>query len=211
MMEIQTQLTETAELWIEKATQGDLDAFNQLVLKYQNLVYHQAFSILKDTWLAEEASQESFLKAFQNLNGFRGGSFRAWLMRIVTNTVYDMLRYSSKRPVQPLFPENDEGEEIESPIWLADPNAKVEETIELNEELKQIYQTLDDLPVIYREVINLIDLQDFDYDEAAQALRVPIGTVKSRLARARMQIKESLKNKKDFGRSINDVGLCLAV
>jgi RNA polymerase sigma-70 factor (ECF subfamily) len=211
MMEIQNQLTETAELWIEKATQGDLDAFNQLVLKYQNLVYHQAFSILKDTWLAEEASQESFLKAFQNLNGFRGGSFRAWLMRIVTNTVYDMLRYSSKRPVQPLFPENDEGEEIESPIWLADPNAKVEETIELNEELKQIYQTLDELPVIYREVINLIDLQDFDYDEAAQALRVPIGTVKSRLARARMQIKESLKNKKDFGRSINDVGLCLAV
>lgn len=132
-------------------------------------------------------------------------------MRIVTNTAHDALRYSSKRPTQPLFPHVKDGEEMDSPAWLADPSAKVEEAVEWGEEVKLVYQGLDELPVIYREILTLIDLQDFDYEEAAQALNIPIGTVKSRLARARLHLKEKLKSRSEFGRTIADVDLCLVV
>ena len=210
-MELKDQLSGTDELWIEQASKGDLDAFNQLVLSNQNLAYRHAYAMLNDPWLAEEAVQDGFVKAFQNIRGFRGGSFRAWLMRIVTNTVYDMLRQSSRRPVQPLFPEDVEGEEMESPKWLADPTAKVEEAVEWSEEVKFVYEALDELADIYREIITLVDLQEFDYEEAAQALNIPIGTVKSRLARARLHLKEKLKSKVEFGRTIAEASLCLAV
>lgn len=188
-----TQRTDMEELWTQQAANGDLDAFNQLVLKHQDLAYRHALSMLNDGWLAEEVVQESFLKAFQNLTSFRGGSFRAWLMRIVTNTTYDVLRQTSKQPTQPLFPDDDDGEEMESPRWLADPKALVERSVEEDERAKFIYFTINELQDIYRNVLTLIDLQDFDYEEAAQALNVPVGTVKSRLARARMQVKEKLR------------------
>jgi RNA polymerase sigma-70 factor (ECF subfamily) len=203
---------ETTEIdLVNKAARGNLDAFNQLVLSNQDLAYRHAYAMLSDRWLAEEAVQDGFLKAFQNIRGFRGGSFRAWLMRIVTNTVYDILRRSRRRPVQPLFPEDDEGESVESPRWLADPTAKVEEAVEWSEEVKLVYEALDELANIYREIITLVDLQEFDYEEAAQTLNIPIGTVKSRLARARLYLKEKLKSRAQIGSTITDTSLCLAV
>lgn len=210
-MELKNHFLGTDEVWIERASNGDLDAFNQLVLSNQNLAYRHAYAMLNDPWLAEEAVQDGFVKAFQNIRGFRGGSFRAWFMRIVTNTVYDMLRQTSRRPVQPLFLEDDEGEYMESPKWLADPSAKVEEAVEWSEEVKLVYEVLDELADIYREILTLVDLQDFDYEEAAQALNIPIGTVKSRLARARLHLKEKLKSRAEFGRAIADASLCLAI
>ena len=194
-MEINNQTAEMEELWITQASNGDLDAFNQLVLKHQNVAYHHALAMLNDEWLAEEVTQEGFLKAFQNVGSFRGGSFRAWLMRIVTNTAYDWLRQSARRPSQPLFPKDAHGEEMESPYWLADPNALVEDIVERNESEKFLYRKLDELQDIYRDIITLIDVQGFDYLEAAQALNVPMGTVKSRLARARLQMKEKLTSR----------------
>lgn len=186
-------LPQDEETLVKSAANGDLDAFNQLVLNYQDMAYRHALSMLNDNWRAEEVVQDSFLKTFQNLKSFRGGSFRAWLMRIITNTAYDTLRYSSKRPTQPLFPDDGDGEEMESPRWLADPNGSVEKALEERERTKFIHLTLNELQDIYRNVLTLVDLQDFDYEEAAQALNVPIGTVKSRLARARMQLKEKLQ------------------
>ena len=194
-MEFKNQTAELEELWIVQASSGDLDAFNQLVLKHQNAAYHHALAMLNDEWLAEEVTQEGFLKAFQNVGSFRGGSFRAWLMRIVTNTAYDWLRQSARRPSQSLFPKDEHGEEMESPYWLADPNALVEDIVERNESEKFLYRKLDELQDIYRDIITLIDIQGFDYLEAAQALKVPVGTVKSRLARARLQMKEKLTSK----------------
>lgn len=82
---------------------------------------------------------------------------------------------------------------MESPHWLVDPNAQVEGAVEEDERTKFIYHTMNELQDIYRNVLTLVDLQDFDYEEAAQTLNVPVGTVKSRLARARMQMKEKLK------------------
>ena len=89
---------------VEAAIKGDIEAFNQLVLAYQVLAYQHAYSILSDPELAQDVTQESFIKAFHALKNFRGGSFRSWLLRIVTNSAYDILRRSKRRPTQPLFP-----------------------------------------------------------------------------------------------------------
>jgi RNA polymerase sigma-70 factor (ECF subfamily) len=163
-------------------------------LKHQDDAYYHALAMLNDEWLAEEVTQDAFLKAFQNVPGFRGGSFRAWLMRIVTNTAYDWLRQSARRPSQPLFPDDEYGEEMETPYWIADPNTLVEDAVERNEDDEFLYRNLNELQGIYLDVITLIDIQGFDYLEAAQALNVPVGTVKSRLARARIQMRDKLRD-----------------
>lgn len=181
------------EMLVRQAGSGDLEAFNQLVLAYQDMAFSHARALLSDPASAEDVVQESFIKAFQNLGGFRGGSFRGWLLKIVTNSAYDILRRAHRHPTQPLFPEDQDGEEIESPTWLADPNVSVQESVEQKETAKHLYQALDELPEVYRSVLTLVDLHEFDYTEAAQALKVPIGTVKSRLARARLQMKEKLR------------------
>ena len=195
---------------IVNASNGDLDAFNQLVLTYQNMAFNHACALLGDPALAEDAVQESFIKAFQGIRGFRGGSFRGWLLRIVTNSTYDMLRRSQRHPSQPLFPVDDDGEEIESAPWLADPTASVQDRVEQDEFSKALYRMLDELPDAYRSVLTLVDLYEFDYTEAAQALKVPIGTVKSRLARARMQMKEKLRANLNYGNQFASVNPCVA-
>ena len=191
-----TQLDEA--LLVRQAASGDLDAFNQLLSAYQNMAYNHAYALLGDMDLAEDATQESFIKAFQGMNQFRGGSFRGWLLKIVTNSAYDLLRRSHRHPTQPLFPEDENDAEIESPAWLADPNASVQESVERNQESAQLYKMLDELPDVYRSVITLIDINELDYSEAAEALRVPVGTVKSRLARARLQMQKKLQACREF-------------
>lgn len=180
------------EALITAASNSDLDAFNQLVLSHQDLAYQHAYSLLGDTALAEDVTQESFIKAFQGLKTFRGGSFRGWLLRIVTNSAYDILRRSQRHPTQPLFPEDDNGEELESAPWLADPAASVQNTVEQKELSEELRILLEQLPDTYRSVLTLVDIYQFDYVEAAETLRIPIGTVKSRLARARLRMKEKL-------------------
>lgn len=178
---------------VASASDGNLDAFNQLMLKYQDIAFRCASSLVSDPASAEDITQESFIKAFQHIDTFRGGSFRPWLLKIVTNTSRDWLRWSSRHPATPLFPDDKDGEEIESPIWIVDPNASVETTVQRNEESRRLYRMLDELPSPYRSVITLIDIYELDYSEAAQILQIPLGTVKSRLARARMQMKNKLQ------------------
>ena len=186
--------TQNDEALVLAASKGNLEAFNQLVLRYQDLAYHHAYSLMSDPDSAEDVAQESFVKAFQGLNSFRGGSFRSWLLRIVTNCAYDILRRSQRHPSQPLLPQDDNGEELESAPWLADPSASVQDAVERAELSKEIRSLMEQLPEAYRNVLTLVDIYQFDYSEAAQTLRVPIGTVKSRLARARLQMKEMLKD-----------------
>ena len=143
-----------------------------------------------DSDLAEDITQESFIKAFHKISGFHGGSFRAWLLKIVTNTAYDRLRSMRRNPTISLYPADGEGEEYETPHWLVDQTASVEETVQRNEETRCLYRLLDQLPAAYRTVVTLIDLYELDYAEAAEVLRIPLGTVKSRLTRARMQLRD---------------------
>jgi RNA polymerase sigma-70 factor, ECF subfamily len=179
---------------IADAVKGNLDAFNQLVLKYQDMVYGHAYALVGDPDTADDITQECFLKAFKNLVQFHGGSFRAWLMRIVTNTSYDLLRGFNKHPTQPLFPADEYGEELESISWIADPEAGVETTFDRRETSKRLLRALDELPTNYRSVLTLVDLYELDYSEAMQILNIPIGTVKSRLARARLQMQTKMKD-----------------
>jgi RNA polymerase sigma-70 factor (ECF subfamily) len=196
---------------VAMAVKGDLNAFNQLVLIYQDMAFNHARALLSDPDLAEDAVQDSFIKAFQKINRVRSGSFRGWLLKIVTNSAYDILRQSHRHPTQPLFPEDENGENIESPIWLTDPTASVQQSVEQNELSKDIYKMLDQLPDVYRSVITLIDLYELDYAEAARILKVPLGTVKSRLARARLQMQEKLSGNAVLCGNIDIANLCMSL
>jgi len=178
---------------IKDAQRGDLEAFNRLVLAYQDRVYNQAFRVLGDSQSADDAAQEAFISAYKNLRSFRGGSFRAWLLRIVTNACYDELRRRKRRPTIALEPVDDAGEEIESPHWIADPGELPEQNVERSELGQAIQACLDQLPEDFRVVVVLVDVQGLDYLEAAEAIGKPLGTVKSRLARARNQMRECLQ------------------
>ena len=178
---------------IQSAQRGDLDAFNTLVLHYQDALFNTALRILGDDDLAADATQDAFLSAFQHLNSYRGGSFKAWLMRTVTNACYDELRRKKRRPTTPLEPDNDDGDEMDSPRWLADSNLTPERQAEADELEHAIQHCLDHLPVEFRAVVVLADLQGLDYTEVAAAIHAPLGTIKSRLSRARVRLQECLQ------------------
>jgi RNA polymerase sigma-70 factor, ECF subfamily len=179
---------------IHDAQHGDLDAFNRLVLAYQDQVFNTALRILSDDDLAADASQEAFISAFRSITSFRGGSFRAWLLRTVTNACYDELRRRKRRPTIPLEPLTDADEEVEAPRWLADTSMSPEQKAEAVELEHAIQHCLESLPADFRTVVVLADLQGLDYAEISTAARVPLGTIKSRLARARLRLRECLQS-----------------
>jgi RNA polymerase sigma-70 factor, ECF subfamily len=178
---------------IQSAQQGDLDAFNTLILHYQDMVFNTALRILGDEDAAQDAAQEAFISAFRSISSFRGGSFKAWIMRTVTNACYDELRRQKRRPTTPLEPETSDGEEMESPKWMADSSMTPDQKAEADELEHAIQHCLDMLPTDFRSVVVLADIQGMDYSEVAAASHVPLGTIKSRLARARLRLRECLR------------------
>ena len=176
------------------AQDGDLNAFNRLIVKYQDMAYNVAYRMLSDPASAEDAVQDSFISAYKKIKSYRGGSFKAWLMRIVTNNCYDELRRQKRRPTTALEPVNiQEDEEIESPHWMIDPGISPEEQTELNELDRAVQHCLQDLPDKYRSVVVLIDVQGMDYKEASTITDMPLGTIKSRLSRARGFLQNCLQ------------------
>lgn len=180
------------------AQHGDLQAFNTLVLAYQDVLFNTALRILNDEDQAADAVQEAFLSAFRALNSYRGGSFRAWLLRTVTNACYDELRRKKRRPTTPFEPETAEGEEVESPHWLADPHASPEESLDQAELEHAVQHCLENLPPDFRAVVVLADIQGLDYSEVAIAVHKPLGTIKSRLARARSRLRACLQGYREL-------------
>ena len=178
---------------ITSAQRGDLDSFNSLVLHYQDMVFNTALRILGDEDMAADASQEAFISAFRAIQSYRGGSFKAWLLRTVTNACYDELRRQKRRPTTPLEPETDDGDEMDSPRWLADPSLSPEGQNDADELEHAIQHCLDALPTDFRAVVVMADIEGLDYTEVAAAARVPLGTIKSRLARARLRLRECLQ------------------
>jgi RNA polymerase sigma-70 factor (ECF subfamily) len=183
------------EQWlIQSARQGNFDSFNQMVTLYQDMVYHQAYRMLGESQAADDATQEAFISAYRNLASYRGGSFRAWLSRIVTNLSYDELRRRKAKPTIPFEIQDSYGEEIESPDWATDQEETPEERL-LRSELEDTIQVcLNRLPPEHRSILVLIDMLGLEYGEAAEALGRPIGTVKSRLARARNRMRSILQS-----------------
>lgn len=178
---------------IKDAIQGDLDAFNRLVLAYQEMAFNLAYRMLSDEDAAADVTQTAFISAYRNLHSYRGGSFRAWVMRMVTNACYDELRRRHRHPTVALEPFNaEEEEEIESPSWLADDGPSPEDEVETQELEQAIQHCIQDLPDEFRAVVVMVDVQGFDYAEVSQAIGKPLGTIKSRLARARLRLRDCL-------------------
>ena len=183
---------------IQDAQRGDLEAFNLLVISYQDCVYNTALRVLGDGELAADAAQDAFIKAFRSIGSYRGGSFKAWLLRTVTNTCYDELRRKKRRPTVALEPETDDGEEMDTPRWLADPGLSPEEKLELDELEHAIQHCLEKLPDDFRTVVVLVDIEGLDYAEVSKVVRSPLGTIKSRLARARLKVQDCLQAFKEL-------------
>ncbi len=184
-------MDETALIF--EAKRGDLDAFNTLVLHYQDAIFNVALRIVGDEDMAADATQDAFLSAFRGLRSFRGGSFKAWLMRIVTNECYDEVRSRKRRPTTPLEPDVDGGEPSDTPRWMADPGRSPEEQAEAGELEHALEHCLESLPLEFRTVVVLADIEGLDYAEVAASIRVPLGTIKSRLARARLRLRDCLR------------------
>jgi RNA polymerase sigma-70 factor, ECF subfamily len=177
---------------IHSAQKGDIEAFNQLVMQYQEIAYSHALWLVKDPAEADDVTQDSFIKAYHSLPSFRGGSFRSWLLRIVTNTSYDVLRKQKRAAEVSLLVEDEDGEEEDYTELLADPGLPIEEQLERSELSKTVQQYLDELVEEYRQTVYLIDVLELDYSEVSHILDVPIGTVKSRVARGRLKLRNRL-------------------
>ena len=180
---------------IQLAQQGDLAAFNRLVLAYQNLAYNVAYRIMNDSEVAADVCQEAFISAFKGIGKLRGTSFKSWLLRIVTNACYDQLRYQRRRPSSSLeqIASEEVGEDTDHSRWLADGQAGPEEQVISHELHAFIQQGIACLPCDQRVTVVLSDVHGFSYQEIAEITGVSLGTVKSRLSRARARLREYLR------------------
>ena len=196
MITIATTETWDEETLVQSACKGNLDAFNELILHYQTQVYNLAFHLLQDGAAADDAAQEAFISAYKSLSKFRGGSFRAWLLRIVSNACYDEMRRRKRRPAVSWddFGEMDE----EANPHLVDGGALPEETVQQQELRALIERTMAKLSQDQRMVLLLVDRMDFSYQEVAETVGVRLGTVKSRLARARKQMQILLQEEREL-------------
>jgi RNA polymerase sigma-70 factor (ECF subfamily) len=178
---------------VRAAQRGNLDAFNELVLTYQNRVYNLAYRILGDPAAASDAAQEAFIRAYQSLGSFRGGSFRSWLLRVVSNLCYDELRRRMRRPATS-FEEFGEVDEEANPALINGAESP-EDSAERSELARYLQQAITSLPPDQRMVLVLSDVEGMDYAAVAAAVDIPVGTVKSRLSRARARLRDLLQER----------------
>ncbi|TAK02499.1 MAG: sigma-70 family RNA polymerase sigma factor [Chloroflexota bacterium] len=181
---------------LEGARTGDLEAFNDLVLCYQDLLYALVVRMVPDRDQASDAVQEAFFSAYRNMGSFRGGSVRSWLSRIAINAAMDAQRLKKRRPADP-YPELEDdswqppANEADDPVTIS---LRSERHRALNEALARI---TDD----QRVAIVLFDVEGYDYAEIAQMTGVSLGTVKSRIHRGRLALRDRLADRMDLFRA----------
>ena len=182
---------------VARGQEGDRAAFNALVEKYQGAAYALALRMIGDPDVAADVTQEAFFSAYRALGTFHGSSFRAWLLRIVSNGCYDVFRARGRQPVtslEALLEHDDTNSSSDSrlPTTMVDPSWSPEETALRGETIKTIEEALLLLPPEQRLAIVLCDIQGMAYEEVARLMETPLGTVKSRIARARAQLRTLL-------------------
>ncbi|MEN9935810.1 MAG: hypothetical protein RLZZ387_2389 [Chloroflexota bacterium] len=177
---------------VEAARRGDVESFNALVRLYEVRVYNLCYRMLGDAESAADAAQETFLSAYRNLRSFRGGSYRSWLLRIATNACYDVLRARKRRPSVSLEAHSDDEAEA-SPMQVADPSESPDDFALRRELAGAIQHGLSALPEDQRAVLILSDIEGMSYEEIAQVTGANLGTVKSRLSRARGRLRDLLR------------------
>lgn len=176
------------QILVSAALAGDSDSFNQLVERYQNRAYGLCFRMLGDADAAADVAQDAFISAYRHLPSLRG-EFRPWLMRIVANACRDVLRSNKRHPSVSL--DTNPRDEDESPVMqIADTNPNPEEHLMRAEMHRTISVALLQIPQDQRTVVILSDIEGMSYDEIAEVTGANIGTVKSRLNRARSRLRE---------------------
>ena len=168
---------------IARARRGDADAFEQLVEAYRNQVFRLALRMCGNEADADEVAQEAFLSAWKGLPNFRGESrFSTWLYQLTTHAAIDLLRREKRQAA---------AEDIDE-ITTADDGPSPQQQVERAETQREIRSALMQLPEEYRQVLVLRFMQELSYEEIGQTLKLPAGTVKSRLNRAKAQLKDIL-------------------
>jgi RNA polymerase sigma-70 factor (ECF subfamily) len=180
---------------VERSRAGDVAAFNALVEAYQSQVYNFCLRMLSSPQGAEDATQDTFLSAYRHLAGFRGGGFRAWLLRIAANACTDELRRRRRRPHLSLDEPSDESA---AALAVADKGESPEQRVLRAELSRQIEAALMELPRDQRLAVILCDLQGFSYEEIGESTGSSLGTVKSRISRGRARLRELLMAQREL-------------
>lgn len=182
-------MEEREDLLVERAQKGDVSAFSELVKRYERYVLNLVYRTLGRAEDAEDIAQETFVKAYLNIRKFKGESkFSTWLSKIAINLCMDKVRERSNRE-----------ENLEEGVWLTIPQSSYyspEETVERLEIQDKIKNAVSSLPEDLRMVFILREFEDLSYQEISEMLNIPIGTVESRLHRARMKLRSLLKDLK---------------
>jgi len=176
---------------IGAAKRGEVEAFNQLVLRCQDLAYTVAYRILGERDAAADAAQDGFIAAYRKLHQFQGERFRPWLLRIVTNACYDELRRRQRRPAASLEALEDAPPAAE--IRFASDSPSPEQHVQQAELSRAIQRCINALPDDQRVICVLADVEGYAYGEITEITGLPLGTVKSRLSRARGRLRACLQ------------------
>ena len=176
---------------VDAARLGDDRAFGHLVEVYRSAAERLAQQILHTEEAAADAVQEALIKAHRAMGRFQDGNFRSWFLRIVTNTCYDHLRRQKRRQAVSLD-ELTEQAGIDYVTGAEITSDDPEKLVLQNESIGVLLAAIEDLPAWHRNVVLLVDVQGYDYNEAAEMLNLPLGTVKSRLSRARSALRDEL-------------------
>lgn len=172
---------------VQKVIRGDVNAFEKLVLEYEKSVYNIALRMTGNSEDASDMTQEAFIKAYNSLQSFRGDSkFSVWLFRIATNVCLDFLRSKSRKPTVSLSVEDNDGEEVQ--LDVADESQSPELLLDRQMTRESVRRGLETLSPEYRQILLLREIQGLSYDEISQALGLEVGTVKSRIFRARKKL-----------------------
>lgn len=186
------------EILVQRAKNGDPSAFEELVLRCERKLYTSAYRFMGNHFDAGDVVQEALIKAYQALSNFRGeSSFSTWLLHIVANVSRDELRRRRRAPLVCLDASYPSGND-ELPRPAVDRPAGPDAVYEAKESEEIIQKLINSLPVEYRLTLVMRDIQGFSYEEIAQQLECSVGTVKSRLNRARAILRKKLSARAEF-------------
>lgn len=182
---------------ILKCKTGDRAAFSALVEKYQSKIINIAYGMLSDKEDAYDAAQEVFIKVFRSIDSFEEkSSFSTWIYRITVNVCNDILR-KRQRKISAVSLFTSDGDD-EKPIEIKDDSPTPQDTVEINETQLEVRRAISELSDEYKAVITLFDIEGLSYDEISSIINIPVGTVKSRLNRARAALKKNLLKKREL-------------
>lgn len=187
---------------VRRAQKGDAAAFEQLVELHSARIYSIALRMVGDPTDAEDLAQEAFLRIWRSLDSFNmDAKFSTWAYRLTTNVCIDFLRKEKKNNTVPLFTEDDDGEETELPV--ADERYSPEQQLQQQELRRSVNEAMEQLDPQYRQILSMRELGGLSYDEIAEQLGLKAGTVKSRISRAREQMRKLLLSSGNFSETIS--------